>query len=190
MRAHLLQLSGDLDAARAGFQDILAKDPFSARAMQGLATLMWKRGEDSLVLGMLEEAVMRAQATDKRKEAINLRILLGQMHVLQGNLAEATKQYSAIIKEDPSDFRPYLCQGLVYSIEGNLEQAEEHFAQYRQRCSKSFPEQGPLDELMLRAKQEALAIQDFRKKDAAAQAKGRSYKPMKQPSVGSSPASR
>ncbi|CAI5473256.1 unnamed protein product [Closterium sp. Yama58-4] len=178
IRAQAQEFVGDLQAARKGFQEILKVDPFSARALQvrpcllrapraplccalhvsccalqGLATVMRRSGEDSLVLGMVEEAVGKAGQEGKQQEATNLKMLLGQLHALQGNVEAAIAQYDAISASDPSDFRPYLCKGLVFSLMGDTKQADVHFKEFRRRCPKNYASY--LDNMLVKSTVEA-----------------------------------
>lgn len=180
IRAQALEFLGDLDEARRAFELILEKDPLSARALQGLATVMSKTGEGTEMLEMLRRAVQTAMETGKIREAKNLRMLLGQMFTLQGNLQEALAQYQELEREDPTDFRPYLCQGLVYTLLDQKAEAERAFRKYRRRCPKSFPERGYLDDLMIGAKTEARKIQVGERLQPKGKKKS---KPLKQPNV-------
>lgn len=51
--------------------------------MQGLATVMSKAGEGTEMLEMLRRAVQTAMEAGKTKQAMNLRMLLGQMYTLE-----------------------------------------------------------------------------------------------------------
>lgn len=83
IRAQSLDFVGDLDEARQAFQAILEKNPLSARALQGLAIVMSKMGEEKESLQMLKKAVDAALKAERPKEAINVRMLLAQMHTMQ-----------------------------------------------------------------------------------------------------------
>ncbi|GJP86296.1 hypothetical protein CLOP_g16339 [Closterium sp. NIES-67] len=183
IRAQAQEFVGDLQAARKGFQDILEVDPFSARALQGLATVMRRSGEDSLVLGMVEEAVGKAGQAGKQQEATNLKMLLGQLHALQGNVEAAIAQYDAISSSDPSDFRPYLCKGLVYSLMGDSKQADVHFREFRRRCPKNYASY--LDNMLVKSTVEARRQEREKRQQVEAEAKGRTAVPMRQPTAGS-----
>ena len=50
---------------------------------QGLATVMRRSGQDSLVLGMVEETLVKAKEAGMTQEATNVKMLLGQLHALQ-----------------------------------------------------------------------------------------------------------
>ena len=44
---------------------------------------MRRSGQDSLVLGMVEDALTKAKEAGKAQEATNVKMLLGQLHALQ-----------------------------------------------------------------------------------------------------------
>jgi len=54
----------------------------------------------------------------KGTELTNLKLLLAQLHALQGNVGAALTQSDEILTDNPKDFRPYLCKGLVLSLAG------------------------------------------------------------------------
>lgn len=153
LNAQLLEYAGDLPGARQGFQELLSVEPLSARALQGLASVMRRSGEDSLVLGMVEEAVKKANNESKATELTNLKLLLAQLHALQGNVDAALAQYDEILAENPKDFRPYLCKGLVLSLAGEGEAADKLFKEFRQRCPKAYAPY--LDNVIVRSSVEA-----------------------------------
>ncbi|CAN1839308.1 protein SLOW GREEN 1, chloroplastic [Linum perenne] len=47
-------------------------------------------------------------------------------------MEEALKIYDQLSKEDPEDFRPYFCKGMIYSLLNRNEEAEEQLAKYRE----------------------------------------------------------
>ncbi|BBN08082.1 hypothetical protein MPTK1_4g08730 [Marchantia polymorpha subsp. ruderalis] len=188
IRAQAFEFVGELEQARQAFQEIIELRPLSARALQGLAVVMQKNGEDEQALELLGEAVKKAVDAGQAKEATNLRMLLGQMHTIQGNLDEAMELYRTVVEEDPQDYRPYLCQGLVYSIIGEEAEAEKQFRSYRKLCPKDFPHRGFLDELMLKAKTESRKLNERLKKEEEFKKKGKKMpKPMRQPLASGSP---
>ncbi|KAL3686814.1 hypothetical protein R1sor_013123 [Riccia sorocarpa] len=182
IRAQGFEFVGDLEQAREAFDEILKLRPLSARALQGLAVVMQKSGEEEQALQLLTEAVKSAVDSGRTKEVSNIRMLLGQMHTIQGNLDEAMEQYRTVVEEDPEDYRPYLCQGLVYSIIGEEAEAEKQFKRYKKLCPKDFPHRGFLNELMLQAKSESRKLNKRLKKEEELKAKGKKIpKPMRQP---------
>ncbi|CAM6119366.1 unnamed protein product [Calypogeia fissa] len=182
IKAQADEFAGDLETARRGFEEILQIRPLSARAWQGLAVVMHKTGEDEEALKMLNEAVKTAVDSGQSKESINLRMLLGQLHTMQGDLDKAMELYQLVVEEDPQDYRPYLCQGLVYSIIGEEAEAEKYFRRYRKLCPKDLQQRGFLDELMLRAKTESKELHERVEKEEQLKKKGKKVpKAMRQP---------
>ncbi|KAL6518514.1 hypothetical protein OROGR_019016 [Orobanche gracilis] len=56
-----------------------------------------------------------------------------------GNLEEALEKFQQLIEENPRDFRPYLCKGIVYSLLEKRKEAEESFEIYRSLVPGEFP---------------------------------------------------
>ena len=73
-----------------------------------------------------------------------MRLIMAQMQFLQKNVEEALKSYQELAKEDPNDFRPYFCQGMIYSLLDRNVEAREQFAKYRQLSPKKFDVEGYL----------------------------------------------
>lgn len=156
LRAQVLEYSGDLASARRGFEELLEREPYSARALQGLAGVMRQCGEDSMVVGMVEGVVQKAEEEHSggtEAEVTNLKLLLGQLHAMQGNVREALEVYDEIAEEHPADFRPYLCKGLVLSLAGEGEQADKQFRLFREKCPKAYAPY--LDSVIVRSSVEA-----------------------------------
>ncbi|GMY18030.1 protein SLOW GREEN 1, chloroplastic [Fagus crenata] len=60
------------------------------------------------------------------------------------NVDEALKSYQELAKEDPNDFRPYFCQGMIYRLLDRNVEAREQFTKYRQLSPKKFEVEGYL----------------------------------------------
>eukprot|EP00249_Psilotum_nudum_P022166 c28400_g1_i1 orf=217-1821(+) len=183
MKAQCHEYVGDLRLAKAGFEEILRVEPLSSRALQGMVTVMDRTGETDSALEMIWAALTRAIQEKRIAEARDLRLLIGQVYTLQGKLEEALQQYTVMIDEDPKDFRPYLCQGLVYSILGKTGEADKRFKKYRQLCPKDFPNRKFLDELMLKAKNEGHKTSNLKKLFERTSKDGKDPKSLKQPFV-------
>ncbi|KAL8477693.1 hypothetical protein ACS0TY_029838 [Phlomoides rotata] len=76
------------------------------------------------------------------------------LRALHGNMEEALTKFQALIDENPRDFRPYLCQGIVYSLLEEKQEAEKNFEIYRSLVPEEFPQRGFLDDVVLAAKTE------------------------------------
>ncbi|KAG0462940.1 hypothetical protein HPP92_021416 [Vanilla planifolia] len=77
------------------------------------------------------------------------------MHVVKGDLEEALEQFEDLINEDPRDFRPHLCQGIIYSLLDKKKEANEQFEIYHSLIPDEFPQRDFIDEVILSAKTEA-----------------------------------
>lgn len=162
-RAELHEALGEHESARSVFESILAVEPFSARATQGLAMLMLRNKEDSLVLGMVEDTIQHAEAAGASAAASDLTLVLGQLHTLQGNMEEAIRIYKGMSEKDPNDFRPHLCQGLAYLLTGKVEEAEERFQDFRRLCPPEFADRESWSSAIVQAKEEAQHAQKLGK---------------------------
>lgn len=184
VKAQLQTLAGQLDEAKRGFRELLEIQPFSIQALQGLANAMHECGEDETMMEMLEGTLERALQAKKETEAYNLKLLLGHMYIVQDDLEKALEHYQRLVDEKPNDFRPYLCQGIVYSVLDKKDEAEQQFEKYRKLVPEDFEMRGLLDEVMLSAKKESRKVYEERKKKKELLAQGKTpQKPMKQPTT-------
>ncbi|KAK2999787.1 hypothetical protein RJ639_023533 [Escallonia herrerae] len=131
--------------------------------LQGLAMVMHKNYEGPAVFEMLNKALEITCREKKVTEERNIRILIAQMHVVKGELEEGLKQFETLVDENPRDFRPYLCQGIIYSLLDKKNEAEEQFKTYRSLVPEEFPQRGFLDDVVLAAKAESRQhVEDFK----------------------------
>ncbi|KAL0457160.1 UNVERIFIED_CONTAM: protein SLOW GREEN 1, chloroplastic [Sesamum latifolium] len=142
--ARLLNGMGRIQEARDAFEDFLAKNPLSFEALFENALLMDRSGEREAVTRRLEEALRVAESEEKVKEARDVKLIMAQMQFLHKNVDEALRSYDALVKEDPSDFRPYFCKGMIYSLMDKNVEAREQFAKYRELSPKKFEVEGYL----------------------------------------------
>ncbi|CAA0839190.1 Tetratricopeptide repeat (TPR)-like superfamily protein [Striga hermonthica] len=152
LEALCCEMTGDLSKAKSLFKEILKQSPLLLKALHGLAMVMHKKKEGPAVFAMLDKALEIARREKRVNEERNIRILIAQMHTIKGNFEEALENFQDLIEENPRDFRPYLCQGLVYSLLEKTEEAEENFEIYRSLVPDEFPQRGFLDDVVLAAK--------------------------------------
>lgn len=184
VKAQLQDFAGQLEEAKRGFRELLEIQPFSIRALQGIAMVMHKCGEDEAMMEMLEETLERALQANRETEAYNLKLLLGHMYIVQENLEKALEHYQRLVDENPNDFRPYLCQGIVYSVLDKKDEAEKRFEIYHKLVPENFEFRGFLDQVMWSAKTESRRRYEERKKNVELLAQGRTpQNPMKQPTT-------
>jgi tetratricopeptide (TPR) repeat protein len=144
LMARLFNELGDAENARKVFEEILALNPLSFEALFENALVMDRCGEGEAVITRLEEALKIAEGENKAKEARDVRFIMAQIQFLQKNVEEALRNYQELAKEDPNDFRPYFCQGMIYSLLERNAEAREQFAKYRELSPKKFEVEGYL----------------------------------------------
>ncbi|XP_027153287.1 protein SLOW GREEN 1, chloroplastic-like [Coffea eugenioides] len=144
LMARLLNEMGKTQESREVFEEILARNPLSFEALFENALLMDRCGEGAAVLRRLEEALKIAEEEKKVKEARDVRFIMAQVQFLQKNVEEALQSYEELEKEDPTDFRPYFCKGMIYSLLDRNKEAREQFAKYRELSPKKFEVEGYL----------------------------------------------
>ncbi|XP_050373678.1 protein SLOW GREEN 1, chloroplastic [Argentina anserina] len=146
------EIMGELGTAKKLFQEILEERPLLLRALHGLALVMHKKREGPAVFVMLDKALKIAQREKRVIEERNIRILIAQMHVVKGQLEEGLNLFQDLVNEDPRDFRPYLCQGIIYSLLDQKKEAGEQFEIYRALVPEEVSQRGFLDDVVLAAK--------------------------------------
>lgn len=142
LMARLLNEMGKAEDARNVFEDILKVNPLSFEALFENALLMDRCGEGEAVIRRLEEALQIAEDENKTKEARDVKLIMAQIQFLQKKVEEALASYEELRKEDPSDFRPYFCKGMICSLMDRNEEAKEQFAKYRELSPKKFEVEG------------------------------------------------
>jgi len=133
---------GDTDTARSFYEEILKSNPLSFEALFENALLMDRCGEGEAVIERLEDALRVAVEDNKEKEARDVKLIMAQIQFLRKNVDEALGLYEVLIKEDPNDFRPYFCRGLIYTLLGKNDEAKEQFGKYKELSPKKFEVDG------------------------------------------------
>ncbi|PON60917.1 N-terminal acetyltransferase A, auxiliary subunit [Trema orientale] len=144
LMARLLSEIGEIESARHVFEEILAANPLSFEALFENALLMDRNGEREAVIRRLGEALRIAEEENKAKEARDVKLIIAQIQFLQKNLDGALELYQELTNEDPNDFRPYFCRGMIYSLLDRNSEAKEQFAKYRELSPKKFEVEGYL----------------------------------------------
>lgn len=156
LRAHMYSYLGESELAKARFEEILEKDPLRVEAYHGLV-MAAKRGETSgkeleEVLKRIQEALEKCKREKKKEDVRDFKLLIAQVCVIEGNYNEALKLYQELVKEEPRDFRPYLCQGIIYTLLRKKDEAEKQFEKYKRLVPKGHPYARYFDENMLATK--------------------------------------
>uniref|UniRef100_A0A5B7A2P0 Uncharacterized protein n=1 Tax=Davidia involucrata TaxID=16924 RepID=A0A5B7A2P0_DAVIN len=152
LMARLLNEMGEIGKSRNVFEEILKVNPLSFEALFENALLMDRCGEGEAVIRRLEEALRIAEDEKKVKEARDVRLIMAQIQFLQKNVEEALRGYDDLAREDPNDFRPYFCKGMIYSLLDRNNEAREQFAKYRELSPKKFEVEGYLRSPLSRMK--------------------------------------
>ncbi|KAL4570203.1 hypothetical protein LXL04_025854 [Taraxacum kok-saghyz] len=152
LMARLLNEMGEAEPARAALEEILTENPLSFEALFENALLMDKCGEGEAVIQRLEKALEIAEEEKKEKEARDVRLIIAQVQFLQKNVDEALRSYDELLSEDPNDFRPYFCKGMIYSLMDKNDEAKVQFAKYRELSPKKFEVEGYLRSPLSRMK--------------------------------------
>ncbi|KAK9052747.1 hypothetical protein SSX86_029377 [Deinandra increscens subsp. villosa] len=142
LMARLLNEMGEIEPARVALEEILTRNPLSFEALFENALIMDSIGEGELVIKRLEKALAIAEEEKKEKEARDVRFIIAQFQFLQKNIDEALRSYDELLSEDPSDFRPYFCKGMIYSLIDKDDEAKVEFAKYRELSPKKHEVEG------------------------------------------------
>lgn len=152
LAARLLNEMGEPAESRKLFEEILAVDPLSFEALFENAVLMDRCGEGEAVIERLERALDLARSEQKEKAARDVRLIMAQIQFLQKNVDAALASYEELTKEDPKDYRPYFCQGVIYTMLNRNKEAREKFAKYHELSPKKFEVNGYLQTPLSRVK--------------------------------------
>ncbi|KAG5379588.1 hypothetical protein IGI04_027430 [Brassica rapa subsp. trilocularis] len=140
LKANIFTYSGEIDSATASFEEILAKDPLRVEAYHGLVMAYSDAGLDlKEVESRIQEAMLRCKKENNHNDFRDFKLLLAQIRVIEGKHSEALKLYRELVKEEPGDFRPYLCQGVIYTLLKKKDKAEEQFDKFRELVPENHP---------------------------------------------------
>lgn len=146
LKAQLYSYSGEFESARKGFEEILEKDPFRVEAYHGLVMAHSESGNPlDEVIKRIEAAMNKCKKEKKKSDLRDFKLLIAQIRVMEEKYVDALKVYDELVKEEPRDFRPYLCQGIIYTLMRKKDEAEKKFEQFR----KLVPENHPYREFFL-----------------------------------------
>lgn len=165
LRAMAYDMDGQFQLAKNTYEDLLKIEPFSSKAIQGLMMAMDELGETDAAVEVAEEAMAKAREEKNVTEARNIGMLIGQYFMMKGHLHDALEHYHEMLEEDSKDFRPHLCQGIIYSAMGEKAKAEKEFKAYEKLCPKDYADRKYLDALMLKSKQEGQKRFELKQKE-------------------------
>ncbi|XP_027363003.1 protein SLOW GREEN 1, chloroplastic-like [Abrus precatorius] len=140
LKAHLYIHNGEHKLALNVFESVLKKEPFNVEAYRGFLMANSELNEPSEeLLKRIEEAVRVCEEEEMDSEVRDFKLLIAQIKVIDGELSDALKVYEELVKEEPKDFRPYLCQGIVYTMLRKQDEAEKQFEKYRTLVPQDHP---------------------------------------------------
>ncbi|KAL4340991.1 hypothetical protein GQ457_08G012440 [Hibiscus cannabinus] len=140
LRAQIHSYSGDYAQAKNEFEEIIAKDPVRVEAFHGLVMAYSESGQKLKELEKrIEGAIEKCKKEKKNKDIRDFKLLIAQIRVIEGNHSEALKVYEGLVKEEPRDFRPYLCMGILYSLLKKKDEAEKYFEKVRRLVPSNHP---------------------------------------------------
>lgn len=126
--------------ARNLFEEILKRDPLRVEAFHGLVMATSESNEPlRALLRRVEEALEACKKQNRDSDVRDFKLLIAQIKVMEGNFSEALKAYQDLVKEEPRDFRPYLCQGIIYTLLRKKDEAEKQFDKFRRLVPKDHP---------------------------------------------------
>ncbi len=135
-RAYLA--AGQLDQAQAAFEGVVARDPYSVAAREGLGDVYRAEGDVEKALELYREALdLRADFETKARLArkilelapddVETRFALAKLYVSQGLYSKAIDDYNAILKLDAGSWQAYRGLGEAYLALGQPERAKDAF---------------------------------------------------------------
>ncbi|CAH8387181.1 unnamed protein product [Eruca vesicaria subsp. sativa] len=141
LKANIFSHNGDLESAKKAFEEIISKEPLRVEAYHGLAMAYSESGDDlNVIEERIQEAMVRCKKERKNgKDLRDFKLLVAQIRVLEGKHEEALKVYQELVKEEPRDFRPYLCQGIIYTLLKKGGEAEKQFEKFRRLVPRNHP---------------------------------------------------
>ncbi|KAG0454041.1 hypothetical protein HPP92_025345 [Vanilla planifolia] len=128
LAARLLNEMGKVEESRHLLDELLESNPLSLEALFENAVLMERCGEGSAAVARLNQALELARAENREAVARDIRLIMAQIQYLQRNVKEALTIYDELSMEDPKDYRPFFCLGVIYTLLDQNSKAREKFA--------------------------------------------------------------
>ncbi|KAL8152650.1 hypothetical protein V2J09_010410 [Rumex salicifolius] len=144
LRGHTYCYMGEFEAAKPVFEEIIAKDPNRVEAYHGLVMSATQLDADDgkeldEVERRIQDAIGRLKKENKKADVRDFYLLIAQIRVIQGEYMDALNVYQDLVKQEPRDYRPYLCQGIIYTLLRKKKEAEEQFEKYKRLVPKEHP---------------------------------------------------
>ncbi|KAF8091785.1 hypothetical protein N665_0436s0046 [Sinapis alba] len=139
-KAKCFLYSGDTETAKTLFEEVLAKDPLCVEAYHGLV-MAYSNADVNLkeVESRIEEAMLRCKMeNNKHNEHREFKHLVAQIRVVRGKYNEALKLYEELVEDEPGDFWPYFCQGVIYILLNKEDKAEEQYDKFKKLVPENY----------------------------------------------------
>ncbi|KAI3946270.1 hypothetical protein MKW92_035723 [Papaver armeniacum] len=140
-KSHFLARKKDYKPAELGFEEVISKDPLNTDAYFGLISCINDSGsgEYGNVLKRIEKAMKICKQENKKLCLREFKLFVAQIMVLQRKYSDALKIYEQLVQENMLDCRPYLCQGIVYTLLKKPNEAMKCFENYGILGPKGHP---------------------------------------------------
>ncbi|GLT79258.1 hypothetical protein SLA2020_507520 [Shorea laevis] len=140
LKAQIRSFSGDCELAKKEFEEILKKDPFRVEAYHGLVMAYSDLGQELKELEKrITEAMEKCKKEKHTKALRDFNLLIAQIRLIEDEHFEALKIYQELVKEEPRDFRPYLCMGIIYTLLKKKDEADKNFDKFRNLVPSNHP---------------------------------------------------
>lgn len=153
LKAHLQSHIGDVNSAKRSFERLLEKDPYLVEAYHGLimttSNSVSANTELRELMKRVENTIELCRKEKDSKETVrDFKLLLAQIKVILGEYEESLKVYGEMENEEPTDFRPYLCQGIVYTLLKKKDEADKQFKKYKRLVPQGHPYEKFFDDMV------------------------------------------
>ncbi|CAB4314853.1 unnamed protein product [Prunus armeniaca] len=153
LKANVHSYMGEFELATSEFEEILAKDPLRVEAYHGLVMSASQSPEKlENVVTRVEKAMEGCKKLGNKSDVRDFKLLIAQIRVMESNYSEALKLYQELVREEPRDFRPYLCQGIIFTMLRKNKEAEKQFEKFRKLVPKNHPYKEYFDDNMFATK--------------------------------------
>lgn len=153
LKGHLLSYCGDAESANQVFEEMLVEDPLLVEAYHGLVMAQREvEGELNGILKRIESALETCKKLKRKEDMRDFKLLIAQIKVIEDKYEEALRIYQKLVQEEPRDFRPYLCQGIIYTLLRKKDDAEKQFEKYRRLVPREHPYSHYFDDNMIAMK--------------------------------------
>lgn len=143
--AQARQQLGENDAAIQTYRQILVTKPGNMNALQGLAGLYLQQQRPLAAVGLLQDTLKAAEATNQAKaNTVDIRavkLLLGQVYANQKQYDRAIALYDDLATSDNKDFRPILAKAVILQEQGRNAQAKPLFDQASNLAPAQYKDQ-------------------------------------------------